>query len=247
MILGIIPSRYASSRFPGKPLADIAGMTMIERVYRQAMLSKSLAKVIVATDDERIFNHVKDFGGNVVMTSVSHPSGTDRCYEALQKTEGRFKYVINIQGDEPFIDPGQIDILAGMLKDDTTELATLLMPVKTSDLLFNPANIKVVVNKKMEAMYFSRQAIPFFRDAEPAEWHKHFTYYSHVGMYAYRCDILEKITALEPSALEKAEMLEQLRWLENGFTIRCGITTIKSYSVDEPEDVSGVLKLKGIN
>ena len=247
MILGIIPARFASTRFPGKPLADIAGMTMIERVYRQAVKANSLSKVIVATDDERIFNHVKDFGGEAVMTSASHPSGTDRCFEALKKTAGTFNYVINIQGDEPFIDPQQIDILADMLQDGAVELATLMMPVETNEILFNPTEVKIVVNKKMEALYFSRQAIPFFRDAEPAEWQKYFAYFTHVGMYAYRCDMLEKITRLPPSPLEKAEMLEQLRWLENGFTIRCGITTIKSYSVDRPEDIAEILKLKGIN
>lgn len=245
MILGVIPARYASSRFPGKPLADIAGMSMIERVYRQAMQAKKLSRLLVATDDDRIFDHVKNFGGEALMTSAGHPSGTDRCFEALQKTEGYFRFVINIQGDEPFIDPRQIDTLANMLHDDSTELATLMMPVEDADTLTNPADVKIVVNKKMEALYFSRQAIPFFRDAKPGEWHRHFTYYSHVGMYAYRNDVLEKISQLPPSSLEKAEMLEQLRWLENGFTIRCGITDLKSYSVDRPEDIPRVLKLAG--
>jgi 3-deoxy-manno-octulosonate cytidylyltransferase (CMP-KDO synthetase) len=246
MILGIIPARYASTRFPGKPLADIAGMTMIERVYRQAVKSKSLSKVLVATDDARIISHVNNFGGEAVMTSPDHPSGTDRCYEALKKISGNFKYVINIQGDEPFIDPRQIDELAELLKDGKTELATLMMPVHSSEELFSNTTAKIVVNSKSEALYFSRQAIPFFRDKEPSEWHKYFTYYLHVGMYAYRTDVLERITKLPPSPLEKTEMLEQLRWLENGFTICCGITDIKSYPVDKPDDIPRVLETMGM-
>lgn len=243
MILGIIPARYASTRFPGKSLADIGGITMIERVYRQASKSKSLSKVVVATDDDRIFSHVKNFGGEAVMTSAGHPSGTDRCFEALKKTSGVYQYVINIQGDEPFIDPGQIDELAAILKDHKTELATLMMPAHSSEELFSNTTAKIVVNSKKEALYFSRQAIPFFRDKKPEEWHKHFTYYLHVGMYAYRTDVLEKITGLPPSSLENTEMLEQLRWLENGFTIRCGITHFKSHPVDRPEDIPRVLEL----
>lgn len=242
MILGIIPARYASTRFPGKPLADIAGMTMIERVYQQASGSRSLSKVVVATDDERIFSHVNNFGGEVVMTSAGHPSGTDRCFEALKKTPGVYQYVINIQGDEPFINPEQIDELASILKDHRTELATLMMPADSSEAIFSNTTAKIVVNAKMEALYFSRQAIPFFRDKKPEEWHKHFTYYLHVGMYAYRTDVLEKITKLPPSLLENTEMLEQLRWLENGFTIRCRITLFKSHPIDRPEDIPRVLE-----
>jgi 3-deoxy-manno-octulosonate cytidylyltransferase (CMP-KDO synthetase) len=243
-ILGVIPARYASTRFPGKPLAKIAGITMIERVFRQSIKAKSLGKLVVATDDERIKEHVTSFGGEAVLTSPDHPSGTDRCYEALVKLGEDFDYVINIQGDEPFIDPEQINILAGMLQNRTTELATLMMIIKRIEVLFNDTTVKIVVNHRNEALYFSRQPIPFLRGINSREWLKHFTYYSHIGMYAYRSDILYQVTRLAPSSLEKAEMLEQLRWLENGFTIRCGITDIESYSVDTPEDIERVLALR---
>jgi 3-deoxy-manno-octulosonate cytidylyltransferase (CMP-KDO synthetase) len=242
MILGIIPSRYASTRFPGKPLAAMAGKTMIERVYGQAKQSASLDKLIVATDDQRIFDHVKQFGGDVVMTRPDHPSGTDRCFEVLQQEKDQFQYVINIQGDEPFIDPGQIDELAGVLKDPGTELATLIIPVEDPEVLESKTDVKVVVNNKMEALYFSRQAIPFVKGLEMSKWLHHSTYYRHVGLYAYRRDILEKISRLPPSQLELAESLEQLRWLENGFNIRCAITTHESYSVDTPADLENVLR-----
>ncbi len=251
-ILGIIPARYASTRFPGKPLASIAGTSMIERVYCQATKANRLSKVIVATDDQRIKEHVISFGGEVVLTSPDHLSGTDRCYEALKiysaeqnySSGGHFDYVINIQGDEPFIEPEQINTLAAMLQDNGTELATLMMVVDKSEILFSQAQVKIVVNHKNEALYFSRQAIPLLREVEPSEWYKHFTYYSHVGMYAYRTDVLAMITQLRPSSLEKAEMLEQLRWLEHGFTIKCGITNIESYAVDSPDDIERVLRLR---
>lgn len=247
MILGIIPSRYASTRFPGKPLAVISGVSMIERVYRQSEKAVKLDRLIVATDDERIADHVKKFGGEVVMTSPDHPSGTDRCYEALIKTNGKFTHVINIQGDEPFIDPGQINLLAEMLQDDSTEIATLISPVKSDIVLENPAIPKVVVNQKKEALYFSRQSIPYLREINTGEWLNHHPYYKHVGMYGYRSDILGMITKLAPSPLELAEKLEQLRWLENGFTIRCGITEAESYAVDHPEDIPRILKEKGMS
>jgi 3-deoxy-manno-octulosonate cytidylyltransferase (CMP-KDO synthetase) len=243
MILGIIPARYASTRFPGKPLIDIQGKTMIQRVYEQAKRSGHLAKVVVATDDQRIFDHVKSFGGEVVMTKPDHPSGTDRCYEALSNTKGNFKYVINIQGDEPFIDPSQIDTLAALLKDEKTELATLMIPVTSYEVLFDMGEVKIVMNDKMEALYFSREVIPYLKGENKKEWHKHFQYYRHVGMYAYRVDVLGQLTQLQPSSLEKAESLEQLRWLENGFKIRLAITNHDSHCIDRPEDVDKVLKM----
>ena len=243
MIIGIIPARFASTRYPGKPLIDIQGKSMIQRVYEQAKKSKSLSRVVVASDDERIFEHVTGFGGEVVMTREDHPSGTDRCWEAFQKIGSDFKYAINIQGDEPFIDPTQIDTLAEVLQDGTTELATLIIPVNDHELLFDMGEVKVVLNTAMEALYFSRMVIPYVKGVEQKEWHLHHKYYRHVGMYAYRADVLEKVTKLEVSSLEKAESLEQLRWLENGFKIKCAITDFESHCIDTPEDVEKVLRL----
>jgi 3-deoxy-manno-octulosonate cytidylyltransferase (CMP-KDO synthetase) len=242
MILGIIPARFASTRFPGKALTDIQGKSMIQRVYEQAVKSNRLEKIVVATDDERIATHVKKFGGEYVMTKPDHLSGTDRCYEAFKRVGGPFKSIINIQGDEPFIDPSQIDLLADTITSEGTELATLVIPVDSHELLFSQGEVKVVLNTKMEAIYFSRMAIPFLSGFEQTEWHKHYNYYRHVGMYAYRADILKKISGLEPSLLEKAESLEQLRWLENGFRIKVAVTQYDSHCIDTPEDIARVLK-----
>lgn len=247
MIVGIIPARYASTRFPGKPLIDIEGKTMLQRVYEQASKSRLLSKVVVATDDERIYAHVKDFGGEVVMTAAYHPSGTDRCMDALLQLEEDFRYVINIQGDEPFIEPEQIDELAAILRDGTTELATQMIAVDSYEILFDKGEVKIVLNAGNEALYFSRMVIPFIKNVDEKEWHTQHRYYRHVGMYAYRKDILEKITKLPVSALEKAESLEQLRWLENGFRIKCVQTKYESHCIDTPEDVGkvlGLLKIK---
>jgi 3-deoxy-manno-octulosonate cytidylyltransferase (CMP-KDO synthetase) len=243
MIAGIIPARYASTRFPGKPLIGIQGKSMIQRVYEQAKKSTALAEVIVATDDRRIYDHVKAFGGEAVMTKEDHPSGTDRCYEALQQLKEPYRYVINIQGDEPFIDPEQIDELAAVLQDGTAELATQMIPVTSHDVLFDMGEVKIVLNDKLEALYFSRMVIPYIKGVDQTEWHKHHTYYRHVGMYAYRSDILEQITRLPVSALERAESLEQLRWLEAGYKIKCAVTQFDSHCIDTPEDVEKVLRL----
>lgn len=240
-ILGIIPARYASTRFPAKPLADLGGKSMIRRVYEQAKKSNSLSKVVVATDHEEIFNHVIDFGGEVCMTSAHHASGTDRCYEVLSKENSSFDYVINIQGDEPFIAPEQIDLLASLL-DGKTELATLIKKIDSVEQLFNPNLVKVVCNKNQDALYFSRSVIPYFRNLEQAEWVIRHTYYKHIGMYAYRNDVLEKITRLEISTLEKAESLEQLRWLENGYQVKVKETSIETMGIDTPEDLQNALK-----
>jgi 3-deoxy-manno-octulosonate cytidylyltransferase (CMP-KDO synthetase) len=245
MILGIIPARFASSRFPGKPLIEILGKTMIQRVYEQASQSKLLDKVVVATDDERIFNHVVSFGGEAVMTKEEHPSGTDRCYEALLKTEGKFTYVVNIQGDEPFVNADQIDELAQVC-DGNTELATQMIAVDSHEVLFDKGEVKIVLNESHEALYFSRMVIPFIKGVDEKDWHKHHTYYRHVGMYAYRTDILEAITKLAPSALEKAESLEQLRWLEAGYKIKLATTAYDSHCIDTPEDVAKVIALMGL-
>ena len=243
MIVGIIPARYASSRFPGKPLIDILGKSMLQRVYEQALQATSLQYLVVATDDERIYDHVLYFGGNVLMTDTQHPSGTDRCFDALRQLDPNFRYVINIQGDEPFIDPQQINELAAALQDGTTELATQMIKITSPELLFDSGEVKIVLNDRKEALYFSRIVIPYLKGKAESVWHLHHEYYRHVGMYAYRHDILEKITRLPVSSLEKAESLEQLRWLEHGFRIKCIPTTFESHCIDTPEDVDKVLKL----
>lgn len=243
MIAGIIPARYASTRFPGKPLAKIEGKTMIHRVYEQAVKSKRLSKVVVATDDERIARHVKDFGGEAMLTSGVHPSGTDRCAEVAQMLGADYGYVINIQGDEPFIEPEQIDTLAEVLNGTSTEIATLIIPVDNKDVLFDTGEVKVVLNPKMEALYFSRSVIPFLKDVPEREWHLRRMYYRHVGMYAYRSDILAQLTKLPVSSLEKAESLEQLRWLEAGYKVKCAVTHHDSHCIDTPEDIPKVLEL----
>lgn len=242
-ILGIIPARYASSRFPGKPLVDMLGQTMIQRVYQQVKKSVHLTRVVVATDDERIFNHVLSFGGEACMTASHHPSGTDRCFEALQKQNEKFDFAINIQGDEPFIDPNQIDLLCSSINRET-ELATLIQKISTLDQLHSPGEAKVVINHKGEAIYFSRSPIPFVQKAEAKEWLSKTTFYRHVGLYAYRADVLERITQLETSLLEKAESLEQLRWIENGFKIKTVETEMEeSICIDTPEDLEKALVL----
>ena len=245
MIAGIIPARYASTRFPGKPLIDIQGKSMIQRVYEQAAQSKALNKLVVATDDERILQHVQSFGGNVIMTAAHHANGTDRCWDALQQLGPDYKYVINIQGDEPFIDPQQIDELGAVLQDGTAELATQMIPLSNHEELFDRGEVKIVLNDSMEALYFSRMVIPFIKGVDEKDWHKHFTYYRHVGMYAYRRDILGKISAMPVSTLEQAESLEQLRWVQAGFKIKCVITSFESHCIDTPEDVEKVLRRMG--
>ncbi len=237
-IVGIIPSRYASTRFPGKPLVDIAGKSMIQRVYEQAKKAKSLSEVFVATDDARIQEHVISFGGKVVMTSETHQSGTDRCFEAVNKIQGITDVIINIQGDEPFIHPEQIDLVASCFNSSDTGIATLAMKMKTSIDLFNPNIPKVIINKNKEAICFSRQAIPHIRGVEQSEWMNRFTFYKHIGIYAYRVEVLKEITSLQQSSLELAETLEQLRWIENGYKIKVEVTDFESVAIDAPEDLN---------
>jgi len=247
MIVGIIPARYSSTRFPGKALCDIKGKTMVQRVYEQAKRSAHLDKVIVATDDQRIVDNVLSFGGEVVMTASTHPSGTDRCWDALQQLKEKYDYVINIQGDEPFINPKQIDELAIVLKDGKIELATQMIPVDSYEMLADEGEVKIVLNAVNEALYFSRAIIPYIKNVDQKEWHKHFQYYRHVGMYAYRADVLERITKLPVSSLEKVESLEQLRWVENGFKIKCVTTAFDSHCIDTPEDLQKMLKFMESN
>ena len=233
--VGIIPARYGSTRFPAKALADIAGKSMVRRVYEQCAKS-SLDALYVATDHEKIYQHVKDFGGKVIMTSDKHPSGTDRCAEAVLQIPRDFSHVINIQGDEPYIRPEQINLLADGLKQGT-EIATLVKRIEDEKTLFSQDVPKVIFNKNSEAIYFSRQTIPLQRNQEKADWLRCHTYYKHIGIYAYRKDVLKEITGLEPSDLEQAEALEQLRWLENGYRIKVIETEYDSHGIDRPEDV----------
>lgn len=240
----IIPARYDSTRFPGKPLVDIGGKTMIQRVYEQA--SKALPDVYVATDDKRIFDAVTAFGGKAIMTSDQHKSGTDRCYEAFSKLEEWFDVVINVQGDEPFIQPEQINELQKCFDDVETQIATLAKKITEKDgfeFLNNPNNPKVVINSRNEAMYFSRSIIPYKRGLETSNWISKHSYLKHVGIYAYRADILSELTFLEQSTLEIAESLEQLRWLENGYRIKVGLTDVETIGIDTPEDLE---KIKGL-
>lgn len=236
--VAIIPARYASSRFPGKPLADMDGKPMIQRVYEQ--IKKTISDVYVATDDERILHAVENFGGKAIMTSTSHRSGTDRCNEAYSKIEKSFDVVLNIQGDEPFINPQQIEILKDCFTDKLVEIATLVKPFdKHTELsiLENPSTPKVVISENLEALYFSRSVIPFLRDVDKANWLTTHSFYKHIGIYGYRSDILHQIAQLSPGVLEQAESLEQLRWLENGYKIKVGITSYETIGIDTPADM----------
>lgn len=237
--LGIIPARYASTRFPGKPLVDIAGKSMIQRVYEQAKKCGQLSEVIVATDDDRIFEHVRGFGGKAVMTSSSHQSGTDRCAEVAEK-HPEYDAIINIQGDEPYIDPEQISTLISCFGDADTQIATLVKKVSTDQELHNTNSPKVIINKNSEAIYFSRSPLPHIRGQEPQNWLQHFTYFKHIGIYGYRANILRQITKLPVSPLEKAESLEQLRWIENGYKIKVAETEIETIAIDTPEDLKNL-------
>jgi 3-deoxy-manno-octulosonate cytidylyltransferase (CMP-KDO synthetase) len=236
---GIIPARYASSRFPGKPLVLIGGKSMIQRVYEQA--SKSLKLVYVATDDERIMDTVLNFGGKAIMTSPEHLSGTDRCAEAVNRiiieTGFNIENVINIQGDEPFIKPEQIDLLVECFMDKKVEIATLIRKTEPGEDLVNPNHVKIVVNRNYDAIYFSRSVIPYIRDTEKSNWSSKYTFYKHLGLYGYRTKTLRKITRLGRSPLEIAESLEQNRWIENGYHIRTVVTDWESLGIDTPEDL----------
>jgi len=235
--IGIIPARYASTRFPGKPLVEIEGQTMIERVYRQAL--KELDNVVVATDDTRIFEAVERFGGRAVMTSEAHRSGTDRICEAYDNLNSDADVVINIQGDEPFIDPLQIRALKECFADSTVLIATLVRPFDGGnfDALSDRNRPKVVFDRNFDALYFSRSVIPYVRNYPEAEWPSHARFYTHIGMYGYRADTLHELTRLPQSELEIAESLEQLRWLQNGYKIRVAVNDCPTIGIDTPEDL----------
>lgn len=242
--IGIIPARYASSRFPGKPLADMKGKPMIQRVYEQ--VSKVLDNVCVATDHPDIEAAVRAFGGNVVRSQKEHNSGTDRCCEAYHLLGGNEDVIINIQGDEPFIKPEQIEAIMACFDNPATEIATLVRPFDASEgweALANPNSPKVVINRQGEAITFSRSVIPFLRGIAQEEWLARHTFYKHIGMYAFKAATLDAITALPQSSLELAESLEQMRWLENGYRIRVGITTQETIGIDTPDDMARAIAL----
>ena len=244
-IIAIIPARYASTRFPGKPLVQINGKSMINRVYEQTIKSNLLNEVIIATDDERIASHCKGFGAKVVITNANHPSGTDRCYEAYMLNKQPYDFVLNVQGDEPFLDPEQINSLLQVCNSEV-EIATQMIKCNNHEVLFDKGEVKIILNIKNEALYFSRNVIPFIKGKDEKEWHMHYNYYRHVGMYAYRTDVLEEITSLGTSGLESAESLEQLRWLEHGYKIKCVETSFDSHCIDAPEDIEKVMRLMKI-
>lgn len=236
--IGIIPARYASTRFPGKPLELLGGKPMIQRVYEQ--VEGVLDEVYVATDDERIQAAVIAFGGKVVMTSAAHKSGTDRCYEAYTKVGQGYDVVVNIQGDEPFIQPEQLETVKACFDDESTQIATLVKPFTETDgwaALENPNSPKVVLDARMHALYFSRSVIPYLRNCPREEWLLRHTFYKHIGLYAYRADVLREITSLPQSDLELSESLEQLRWLENGYVIKVGVSQVETVGIDTPEDL----------
>lgn len=233
--IGIIPARYSSSRFPGKPLAILGGKPVIEHVYRQ--VSSVIEDVFVATDDQRIYDAVEAFGGKAIMTRSDHKSGTDRICEALEKVGGSFDVVINIQGDEPFIQKSQLETVMQCFDDPRTQIATLGKPFESMEAVENPNSPKIVLDNDGYALYFSRSVIPFVRGKEHEEWLSHFPYLKHIGLYAYRTEVLMEISKLPQSTLELAESLEQLRWLQNGYKIKVGLTDVETIGIDTPEDL----------
>ena len=236
-VVGIIPARYNSTRFPGKPLAMIKGKTMIQRVCEQAWKSK-LDAVVVATDDIRIADEVLKFGGQYVMTDPNHRSGTDRCCEAVEILEQQYDAVINIQGDEPFIDPRHINLLVDLISRDDTQLASLVKRINDEEDLFCVNKVKVVMDKTGKALYFSRNPIPFMHNVANEKWLQKGRFFQHIGIYAYKTDTLRQIAMMQPSELEMAESLEQLRWLENGLSIRMAIVAGDSIAIDTPDDLA---------
>ena len=240
LAIGIIPARYASTRLPGKPLLELGGQTMIQRVVGQARQA-GLARVVVATDDQRILDHVHAFGGEAVLTRPEHPSGTDRVWEAFEQLgqPAEVSCIVNIQGDEPFIHPAQIDALVALFGQAAPPaIATLIKPVLTEEELFSPHLPKVVTDQQGRALYFSRHPLPYQRQYPPAEWLAHHRYYRHLGLYAYRPSVLRQLTQLSPSPLEVAESLEQLRWLEAAFPIQTVVTELEAFGIDTPEDAA---------
>lgn len=233
--IGIIPARYASTRFPGKPLALLGGKPVIQHVYEK--VAAVLEAAYVATDDERIYDVVKSFGGQVVMTRTNHKSGTDRIEEAIEKIGGEWDVVVNVQGDEPFVAKSQLDTICHCFDDPTTQIATLGKPFESMEAVQNPNSPKIVVDNMGFAMYFSRSVIPYVRGKEKSSWLTHYPFLKHLGIYAYRKDVLRQVTQLPQSSLEIAESLEQLRWLQNGFKIKVGTTDVETVGIDTPQDL----------
>lgn len=233
--IGIIPARYASTRFPGKPLALLGGKPVIQHVYEK--VAAVLEAAYVATDDERIYDVVKSFGGQVVMTRTDHKSGTDRIEEAIEKIGGEWDVVVNVQGDEPFVAKNQLDTICHCFDDPTTQIATLGKPFESMEAVQNPNSPKIVVDNMGFAMYFSRSVIPYLRGKEMSSWLTHYPFLKHLGIYAYRKDVLRQVTQLPQSSLEIAESLEQLRWLQNGFKIKVGTTDVETVGIDTPQDL----------
>lgn len=233
--IGIIPARYASTRFPGKPLALLGGKPVIQHVYEK--VAAVLEAAYVATDDERIYDVVKSFGGQVVITRTDHKSGTDRIEEAIEKIGGEWDVVVNVQGDEPFVAKSQLDTICHCFDDPTTQIATLGKPFESMEAVQNPNSPKIVVDNMGFAMYFSRSVIPYVRGKEKSSWLTHYPFLKHLGIYAYRKDVLRQVTQLPQSSLEIAESLEQLRWLQNGFKIKVGTTDVETVGIDTPQDL----------
>jgi len=236
--LGIIPARYASTRFPGKPLASLMGKPMVRWVYEGVV--DILDRVLVATDDERILHAVQGWGGEALLTSPDHRSGTERCMEAYRNLNEDYEVIINIQGDEPFVHSSQIELLKTAFQNPSTQIATLVKPFSSDDdfeNLFNPSTPKVLLNSMGEAIYFSRSIVPYIRGKHHSEWLKSHVFYKHIGIYAYKSKVLEEITSLAPSGLEVAESLEQLRWIENGYSIKAMVTHEETIGIDTPEDL----------
>jgi 3-deoxy-manno-octulosonate cytidylyltransferase (CMP-KDO synthetase) len=241
--IGIIPARFASTRFPGKPLAMIHGKPMIQWVYERAIQAERLSRVVVATDDERILTAVCEFGGDALMTRTEHQSGTDRCYEALCKAGHSYDYVINIQGDEPMIDPGQINQLCSLLSETQAKVATLARRINDTADITNPNVVKIVMDSRGKALYFSRSPVPYMRNVPVEEWNNHHKFYKHIGIYGFRAETLRDIVTMQPGTLEKAESLEQLRWLEYGTEIFVALTNFESIAVDTPEDLEKLINI----
>lgn len=243
--IGVIPARYESSRFPGKPLVDIHGKSMIQRVYEQCLAANSLDDVYVATDDERIYKHVLSFCGKAEMTSTTHTNGTERCEEVLSKlNDEEIAIVINIQGDEPFISPNQIDLLVDLFSQyQETEIGTLIKKIEDNETLTNPNTPKVVFTPTFDALYFSRNTIPYQRDSDPSTWLENHNYYKHIGIYGYTAKALHEIVELQETPLEKTEKLEQLRWLEKGYRIKVAETSHETIGIDTPDDLERVIEL----
>ena len=240
-VLAVIPARYASTRFPGKPLALLGGKPMIEWVWERVASMPAIDEAVVATDDGRIADTVATFGGRAMMTSDKHRSGTDRCGEVLERMEAKgkqFDVVVNVQGDEPFVQKSQLQTLVDSFENNDTQIATLMAPIGEVTELMSANNVKMVCDKEGKALYFSRQPIPYMRGVAMEEWLQRHTYYKHVGIYAFRSEVLKSVVRLPQSELELSESLEQLRWMENGYGIKVCQTEAGNMGIDTPEDLA---------